>query len=145
MIDVGGYTLTVDRAATTAAYARGVDGPEACACWYCRNWIEGRERLLPPAVRELLDTLGIPANGEIEVWEVRGDEQPHGYGGWYMAVGQVLQAPEAPAHQFVLGDWRLSFSSGVTYPVEAFNEMPTFELHFFTWAGDYIDGNPDVA
>jgi len=72
-VNVGGYALKVDPDATRASYERGVHGPASCGCWYCRNWIAGREHLVPVEVRRLLDQLEIPFDGEIEVWHVPGE------------------------------------------------------------------------
>ena len=139
MLSVGGYTLKIDPSATRDCYGRGVAGPASCNCWYCRNWIAGRERLLPVEVRELLSQLGVPNDGEIEVWEVPGDSTPHGYGGWYMFVGAVTNGPPDTSREFLLGGWRLWFSPRPSYPVDAFENQSVSELHFFTWADTYID------
>jgi hypothetical protein len=139
MLDVGGYSLEVDAPATAAAYARGVNGPETCGCWYCRNWVAGRDRLLPAEVADLLGKLGVPRDGEVEVWQVPGDGHPHGYGGWYTCVGRIVSAPPEASREFALGGWHLRFVSEVSYAVKAFDDQAVFQLQFFTWADDYID------
>lgn len=140
MIEVGDYHLEVDAQATANCYAvRGAQGPEACDCCYCRNWVAGREILVPEEISNLLSQLGIPKDGEIEVWRVPGDDHPHGYGGWYMLVGRITQSPPEPLREFNIGGWRLSFSQGVSYSVDEFTGRDVFELHFFTWADSYID------
>ena len=139
MVEVGGYRLEINRPATSESYGRGIAGPESCSCVYCRNWVAGRGRLLPAEVRALLKEMGVPDDGEIEVWQVPGDDHPHGYGGWYMAVGRIVSAPPEASHEFMLGGWRLWFSSRASYAVQAFANQPTVELHFFTWADNYID------
>ncbi len=139
ILNVGGYTLKIDPSTTRDCYNRGVEGPASCACWYCRNWIAGRERLLPVEVRDLLSQLGVPNDGEIEVWQFPGDSTTHGYGGWYMFVGVLANAPPDTSREFLLGGWLLSFSSGTSYPVDAFADQPVVELHFITRADTYID------
>ncbi len=114
-LELAGYRPSYDVAATAAAYAAiQLPGPEECGCWYCRNWVASRDRLATPEVRELLDRLGVPADGEIEVWEVPADASGrHLYGGWYMTVGVVEGAPGAPSPaEFSVVAWRVSFTSG---------------------------------
>jgi hypothetical protein len=135
---VGDYIVEYDRDATIAAYSRiAVPGPEECGCCYCRNWVAGRDRIVPAAVRDLLDAVGVPLNGEIEVWEVPGETQAHGYGGWYILVGAIVSAPLDSEQYFSLGDWRLSFKANRSYDVAAFGGSVVCELHFFTEAPDF--------
>jgi len=56
-----------------------------------------------------------------------------------MFVGAVTSGPPDTSREFLLGGWRLSFSSGPSYPVDAFASQSVVELHFFTWADTYID------
>jgi hypothetical protein len=94
-------------------------------------------------VQQLLSRLGVPLTGEIEVWEVTGDEQAHLYGGWYLVVGQIVSKPPDEGREFTLDAWRLSWSSGSSYEVPAFVGVDVCELHFLTEAGDFIA--PEVA
>jgi len=143
-LEIGGYVVEYDREATAAAYFRiAVPGPEACGCWYCRNWAAGRERLVPAAVVAMLARLGAPLAGEIEVWEVPDEQHPHLYGGWYMVVGQVVSKPAEAVREFAMDGWRLSWSSGLSYPVPQFAGQEVCELHFLSAAGDFIA--PEVA
>lgn len=137
-VQLGEYLVEVDAEATVAAYA-GIPtpGPEDCGCWYCQNWVAGREQLVPPAVRELLASLGIPLAGEVEVWEVPGDAGPHIYGGWYMLVGRIVQGPVSSASVSRAG-WDLTFSHGASYPVPAFAGQQVCELHFLCNVGNFI-------
>jgi len=96
-------------------------------------------------VKALLAQLGVPENGEIEVWEVPGDDTPHGYGGWYMCVGQILQSPAEESREFSLGGWQMSFTAQPSYAVDEFEGFDVFEAHFFTWAGNYIAGDPNAV
>ena len=107
-------------------------------CWYCRNWVAGRDRVVHLAVRELLDRLGIPLNGEIEVWEVPGNTLAHGYGGWYMLVGTIVKMPPPGNEDFTLNEWNLKFSSKRSYEVPAFAGLGVCELHFFTQVSDFL-------
>lgn len=134
-VQLGGYLVEVDAEATAAAYA-GIPtpGPEDCDCWYCQNWVAGRGQLVPRSVRELL---GIPLAGEIEVWEVPGDAEPHIYGGWYMLVGRVVQGP-VPSASVSCEGWGLTFSHGASYTVPAFAARQACELHFLCKVGNFI-------
>ena len=143
-LEIGGYVLEHDREATAAAYSRiAVPGPEECGCWYCRNWVAGREQLVPSAVRELLARLGIPLAGEIEVWEVPDEQYAHLYGGWYTVVGCVVAKPPEAAREFTLDGWQMSWSSGTSYEVSQFAGHDVCELHFLCPVGDFI--GPEIA
>jgi hypothetical protein len=129
----------VDREATAEAYSRiAIPGPEECACLYCRNWIAGRAQVVPPGVRRLLEKCGVPLNGETEVWHVPGVSKPHGYGGWYTVVGELLKAPPADLD---LGGWTVNFTGGPSYPVEAFAGQTVFEVSFFTETETFVPGD----
>lgn len=131
-IEVGGYVIEVDAQATARVYATGtVHGPEDCACWYCRNWIAGREALVPGSVREVLARLGIPHGCETEVWEVPGGTGAHGYGGWWTFIGRVVSRPQDDARDFNLPPMQLSFSDGASYSLPEFSGHHVAELHFF--------------
>jgi hypothetical protein len=135
-----GYQLVFDPLATAAAYARiETPGPEECACWFCRNWVAARDEVVRPEIRAWLQRFGIPSNGEIEVWEVPGISKRHAYGGWYMVVGHIDSKPEPPEREFDLQGWRLSFSAGPSYAVQAFADLAVFEIHFFTDVGLFLD------
>jgi hypothetical protein len=137
-LEIGGYIIAFDRAATLAAYSLFAQPePEKCGCWYCRNWAAGRANTLPAKVRELLEQIGVPESGEIEVWQVPGQHLKHIYGGWYMFVGTLSAIPESNT-PFIVGDWTLSFSSTASYPMTQFGNAPVCELHFVTEVGDFI-------
>ena len=137
-LEIGGYTISFDRAATLAAYSQFAEPePEKCGCWYCRNWAAGRANTLPMKVRELLEQIGIPYSGEIEVWQVAGQHLKHLYGGWYMFVGTLSTIPEYNL-TFSIGDWNLSFSGKASYPMVQFGDARVCELHFVTEVEDFI-------
>ncbi len=136
-LQIGGYELEFDREATAACYARvRVPGPEACGCADCRNWIAAREHVLPSQLRELLSRLGIPIDGEIEVFETPGQTQAHLYGGWYILVGKVLAAGRG--HMFKMDGFELCFESGQSYAVAEFQGQGVCELHFHAEVGEYL-------
>ena len=139
-LEIGRYVVEYDRETIAAAYSRiGVPGPEACGCWYCRNWVAGREQLVPAAVRDLLALLGVPLAGEIEVWEVPDEQHKHLYGGWYMVVGRLIAKPPEAARTFDLAHWQISWSSGPSYDVPQFAGQDVCELHFLCPVGNFID------
>jgi hypothetical protein len=134
---IGGYELEFDREATAASYARvHIPGPEACGCAQCRNWIAARDHLLPSEFRDLLSRLGIPTNGEIEVWETPGQSQPHFYGGWYFVVGRILSGE--PGHVFAIAGFAMSFRSDGSFAVCAFEGQEVCELHFHAEVGEFL-------
>ena len=138
LVELFGGQFVVDRGATVEAYARIViPGPEECACLPCQNWVAGREQILPLSVRRMLLEFGVPFNGEIEVWHVPGVQKPHGYGGWYTVVGEILKAPADVS----LDGWSLSFTAGRSYAVQAFTGQTVFEPTFFTEADTFIPGD----
>jgi hypothetical protein len=134
-----GYTLAVNRVATVKAYERIlVPYPEQCRCIWCRNWVAGREVTVPGELREVLLTLGVPLNGEIEVWQVPGIQKACLYGGWYMVVGRLLDAPGPEKGTFEVGGWQISCSQGSTLQIEAFAGQDVFELGFLTESDWFI-------
>ncbi len=136
-LDIGGYKIEFDREATAACYAQiAVPGPEACGCAQCRNWAAARDHVVPADVRQFLAALGIPLRGEIEVWEVPGESQPHFYGGWYFFVGRIVAGMER--HEFDCGTILLSFASRGSFAVPAFEGKQVCELHFTTEVGEYL-------
>jgi hypothetical protein len=136
-LQIGGYELEFDRDATAACYSRiHVPGPEACGCAQCRNWIAAREQVLPSEFLDLLSRLGIPTNGEIEVWETPGQSQPHFYGGWYFVVGRILNGE--PGHVFTIAGFEMSFRSTRSFAISAFEGQEVCELHFHAEVGEFL-------
>ena len=136
-LQIGGYEIEFDRDATAACYARvRVPGPEACGCAYCRNWIAAREHILPSELRHLFSQVGIPTDGEIEVWECPGQSRPHLYGGWYFIVGRIISGE--PNYEFPVGSFQLSFTSERSFAVSAFEGQQICELHFTTETDTYL-------
>jgi hypothetical protein len=136
-LQIGGCEIEYDREATAACYARiRIPHPEACGCAYCRNWVAARERGLPPELQRLLTRLGVPANGEIEVYEMPGTKRPHSYGGWYFVVGRIVSGEQ---DQFVdMGGFELSLASEGSFAVPEFEGQDIFELHFQTEVDEYL-------
>jgi len=86
----------------------------------------------------LLDQLGIPLNGEIEVYELYEETASHSYGGWYMLVGTMVKTPPPGNDDLVLSGWKLRFSAKRSYEVSAFAGLDVCELHFVTQVPDFI-------
>ena len=136
-LQIGNYELEYDRDGTVACYSRiRVPGPEACGCVQCRNWVAAREQVLPPEFRNLLLRLGIPTDGEIEVWETPGQSLPHFYGGWYFIVGRILSGERG--HTFSVGRFEVSFTSEQSFAVSEFEGQEVCELHFSAEVGEYL-------
>ena len=144
-LEIEPYVIEFDRQATIDAYARmKTPGPERCGCWDCRNWAAGRDTLVPPALRAILERLGIPLAGEIEVWELPGDRAPHMYGGFYMFVGRILEGPQDWRLGPTVDGWHLYLTMGRSFPVPAFDGLTTSELGFLVdEVGDFIEPPPD--
>ena len=129
---IAGYVVEYDREATQAAYAQfSVPEPENCGCWYCQNWVAGRDDLVNDDVRQLLDRFGIPLKGEIEVWEITKGPNSHSYGGWYFVVGRLLERPVVEQNEFAVGSWVMNWSVGESYSMPQFAGKPVIELQFF--------------
>ncbi|MEI7732736.1 MAG: hypothetical protein WCO56_24400 [Verrucomicrobiota bacterium] len=136
-LQIGGYKIEFDRDATAACYADvDIPGPEGCGCADCRNWIAGRVQVVTSELRHLLSQFGIPADGEIEVWECPGLSRPHLYGGWYFIIGSIVSGE--PDHEFTVGNFRLSFTSFRSFSVSAFEGQEVCELHFYTEIDTYL-------
>lgn len=95
-IDFGPWTLLARPEQTRAAFARmGRGGAEECTCLPCRNFAAARERIYPPAVRELFARLGVDYRKEAEaVHHGRLDDGRHLYGGWLHCVGTLVSGPD---------------------------------------------------
>ena len=138
-LQIGGYEIEFDKEATLAAYSRiPVPGPERCGCAYCRNWVVGRKHTVPAYSKELLLKLGIPDNGEIEVYEYPGGSKPHGYSGWYMFVGRILSKSSDETNGFGPDIFRMKFTAGRSFRVSAFDGHSTCELQFSTELDEYL-------
>ena len=122
--------ILTDRAATADCYRKiSRPGPESCGCGHCLGWIAARPFVVTPKIRRILQQLGIPLNGEIEVWHVDGTQKDNHYGGWYMFVGEILSRPEG---EFNVDGVDFRFSRGCSYDVAAFEQYSVNELHFST-------------
>lgn len=93
----GPWTLLARPEQTRAAFARmGRGGAEECACLPCRNFAAARERVYPPAVRELFERLGVDYRKETEAVHLgRLDDGRHLYGGWLHCVGTLESGLDA--------------------------------------------------
>lgn len=136
-LSIGGYEIEFDQAATAGCYAAiPVPGPEACGCAYCRNWVAAREQVLPSKLKDILSQLGIPSDGEIEVWEAPAESRPHLYGGWYLFVGRVVSGEIG--QEFTIDGFRLSFAVNRSYAVAAFAWQQVCELVFITEIDEFL-------
>jgi hypothetical protein len=96
-LHIGPYRLLYDSKATRAAHALYRTGsPEECTCTPCRNWAAARKQAYSPAFLQLLETLGLPPDGESEIYHIyRPDPGTHIYQGWFHFVG-LISASDAP-------------------------------------------------
>jgi hypothetical protein len=132
----GAHEVEVDVEATGVCYARIVKpAPEACECAYCANWVAGRSSVINDDVARFLAQFGIPTKGEIEVWQTTGFVKANLYGGWYKFVGQHVVGD--PRQAFRVGELEFSFG-GSSYPIEAFADQQSCELHFLCEIDDHL-------
>ena len=100
---LGPWTLHADPNATRLAYADIVQGSAVqCSCADCRNWLEQRAKVLPPAFIAAIHALGIDATKETELSEYEGGQveaDRNFYWGEYLFVGKVNSGPEAYVEQ----------------------------------------------
>lgn len=69
-LEIGGWALVFDPAATRAAYQNSTRGAHDCTCVHCRNFIAVRDSEYPRPFTELLARLGISTDKEAEIYEI---------------------------------------------------------------------------
>lgn len=90
---IGPYHLLYDANATRTAHA--LRRNDSCTCAHCRNWAAARRDIYAnPAFRQLLDTLGLPLDGETEVCQYA--RLDSGYSGWFHFVGLITAREDDP-------------------------------------------------
>ncbi len=94
----GLWQFTVDREATTAAYAAaGLGGSESCSCNGCRNFAAARSKSFPADFLSFLESLGIDPRKDGEVYHnARLAPGRHDYGGWFHFVGSLETTGDFP-------------------------------------------------
>jgi hypothetical protein len=130
LLELPGWRVEYDRPATVVAFAGAATGePERCGCDPCRNWAATRERVLPSEFRNLLAGLGIPLNGETEVYHNgRLVSGLHSYGTWYHFVGRVLFGERECSPMVDFGPLRVFFHSSPALLSKAFAAWPVVQL-----------------
>ncbi len=134
LLEFLGWRIEYDRDATVAAHVSAntrASGPEACGCDPCRNWAVTRDRLFPIELLALLDQLGVPSDGECEVYHnARLESGLHSYGGWYHFVGRVLAGERECSPNLVFGSFSVFFHSSPALLPETFSGLPVAQLEF---------------
>jgi hypothetical protein len=145
LLDLPGWRIEYDRGATVAAYASTqTNGPEACGCDPCRNWATTRDGFFPRGFRELLDRLGVPFDGECEVYHnCRLKSGLHSYGGWYHFVGRVLSGEREGSPHVVFGPFSVFFHSSPALLPEAFAGQPVVQLEIVAEV-PWLSGVPEA-
>ena len=128
---LGEWLFTNDLYATQQAYA-GIrkGGVDECTCNGCRNFIAVRDRVFPPAFLSLLQSLGIDAYKDGEVYR-NGQLAPgrHDYGGWYHFVGSLDRSGDFPPVDF--GDGFTAWLCRRNSPaLPGLKGLPLVELNF---------------
>jgi hypothetical protein len=91
-IDIGRWTLEADPVATASAYASlDKGGADECTCADCQYYRNHRDTILPTALREILDPLGIDFQREAETWCVDLGEGQARYSGWFHFFGRLVE------------------------------------------------------
>ena len=153
IVNIGRWTLEVDREATESAFAKIPGGsPEGCECDYCKNLVVAREHAYPPEARELFAMLGIDYSKEAETWEWnRVDSNLHSYGGFFHFVGNLKSGAEGVQYDGNVGTYHLErvgdyfeygFRRDAALVEEPFNDQPIVQLEFTTLVPWMIDA-PD--
>ncbi|GAB4478732.1 MAG: hypothetical protein Kow00124_23470 [Anaerolineae bacterium] len=142
-VNVQGYWLvSVDRAATTAAYAAlpAWGGLSGCDTPLCENFRQAYS-LLPPAFLSVLITMGVDPAKPAELYDV---EPPQGgaclCGGWYHAVGELLAGRDAlqpgqlNRYEVILREVSAGFRMGITARLAALpGSFPAPALQIEFW------------
>jgi len=133
-----GYEVSVDVAATRAAYAAlPVGDPERCGCLDCRNFVAARASAYPPEAVALLERLGIVAAKEAEVYLAapEGDGR-YRYEGWFHFVGAIERHPggrrDAPLTE--VGEFSFYLHEAAALVPPTFPGAPLVQLQFQTLA-----------
>src|SRR6266404_7597834 len=116
--------------ATADAYSRAQGGADTCTCNACRNFVMVRDRVFPGAFLKLLDSLGIDAHKDGEVYHnARLAPGQHDYGGWFHFVGSLDRAGDFPVVD--LGDGFTVWLRHKAAPeLSALKGHPLVELEF---------------
>ena len=96
-MEIGPWTVEVDVEATRSElYAEAVSGCAECGCRDCRNFIAARDRIYAAPVRQLLASMGIAGDKELEAYPLGPDIVSGGihYGGWFPFIGLVTGGPQ---------------------------------------------------
>jgi len=92
-VDVLRWRVRLDVQRTREAYAQTTSGGAAdCRCAYCENYLQQHERAFPARVQRILETVGIPANNNLEVVEYGPCADGRRlYGAWFYVVGELAR------------------------------------------------------
>lgn len=135
---IGPWTISYDPQATRLAYA-GVPlgSPETCGCDTCSNFAAARRRVYTPAVRALLERLGVHHRKEAEVYHNgRLQDGVHLYGGWFHVVGAFERGEEVGESVWVRvadpgsGAFEIAFSPWTALVPPSFSGLPLVQLEF---------------
>jgi hypothetical protein len=130
-IDLPGWRIEFDRAATVAAYEKLlVGGPESCGCDHCRNWANSRSKVYPADFAKMLNQLGIPLDRECEVYHNGKESDLHLYAGWYHFVGRVVSGERECSANVSFVPFSVFFHSKPALLPDAFAGQPVVQLEF---------------
>jgi hypothetical protein len=121
-VEIGPWTLEVDRELTASNYRDLRLISESCHCTYCLNFVSAYDHF-PPFLKEFFDEFGIDPRKEGEVYHFQDDgEAIYSYAGFFHFVGRIIQTSnDSRLHSKVFGSPNLYF-----------NMFGPFEVNFNT-------------
>lgn len=143
---IGPWRVAFDPDATARSYL-GVpaSGPEACGCQTCRNFLAARPLVYSLDILETFRALGINPEREAEVVDYGPIEESPGYraaGGWFHAVGRVLEGPPDLSGADVTGPAQLRVTRRVSLVPDAFGDQPVIQIEWFGAVPWVLDESP---
>ena len=95
---------------------------------------------MPVKLQEFLDLLGVPLDGEVEVYHnCKLDSGLHSYGAWYHFVGKLLSGERDKPQALEFGSYSVSFRSDLDLLREEFKGQSVVQLDIHaevTWVSD---------
>lgn len=131
LVQLGAWSLRVDREASRAAYERA-SGSE-CECSGCLNYRRATKAGLPSKLLHVFDQLAIDPAKPAEVYDLgpvaETKDQLMAYGGFYHVIGRIENDDGGEPFE-VDENWKLTFSEQIGLPESAFKRFPLIQVEF---------------
>jgi hypothetical protein len=140
---IGPAVVECDVEATERAYWSHSSYAAHCSCEPCKNYLVAREQVLPNTFVQMLKSLGVNHEREIEVYHcARLTNGKHLYEGWFYAVGKITKESEWPFPEY--GDpeanpFGFSVSAKHAWLPASFKGVAVFTVDFFVHVPWLID------